>query len=415
MNVIATKDRRYRVAVAVTLLALVVRGLFVAFYPATPMAGGDPAAYWSFAQSIAAGQGFRSSIEPYLADRPPLYPFFLAGLMRLLGQSREMVFWVQAILGALAGGGYYLLAVELLGEGRGLIAGLLFALLPHFMLFTKQVLTESLYIFLLVSLLGALTLPHVPRRFDYRRWIVVGLLAGLIILVRREGLLPSAVLTVSFAAIYFSGQKVDAFKAVALAALMAAFVVSPWVVRNWRVLGKPMLTSTSGLNFLVGNNPDADGGYTPLPAEWVPMFAGLGEVAHDQKAWEMSLNWIKTHFSDFVGLLPGKLAYLWGAAHNAVLDGVDLVLIPFYGVGLWRLWQRQGRWQCLLAVVVALVLGVTLIGVMFVGGWRYRQAAYPALLLFAAYGAPLEWVLRFKWVTEWLRKLDTTDKSQIHA
>ena len=142
--------RHLWIACALGIAALLLRVVFVFAYPVSSLAGADPVAYWSFAQGIASGQGFRSTFEPWLADRPPLYSIFLAINFILFGESHVQVFIAQSILGAVATAVFYICAVRVMRAGRGFIAGLFFALFPHFLLFTKQILTESLYIPVLI-------------------------------------------------------------------------------------------------------------------------------------------------------------------------------------------------------------------------------------------------------------------------
>ncbi len=247
--------------VLLAVIALVLRVLFVNVYPATPLAGGDHAAFWSFAQGIASGEGFRSTIEPWLADRPPLYAYFVASIMLIAGPDRMNVFLAQSVLGGLSAMLFYCVAVRSLGSLRGLAAGLLMVLFPHFLLFTKQILTEPLYIFLLVVLLACLLL---PKTFEAPwTWALIGIAVGLLVLVRREALLPAALLTLSIGALRLEQTRRTVIKA-GLAILVVAFLtVTPWLWRNYQVLGSPVLSSSSGINFMVGNNPLARGGYTP--------------------------------------------------------------------------------------------------------------------------------------------------------
>ena len=75
----------------IILAAMILRILFVEFYPASPLAGADQKAFWSFGMGISSGDGFRSDFEPWLADRPPLYSYMLAGIFQLLGESQRAV------------------------------------------------------------------------------------------------------------------------------------------------------------------------------------------------------------------------------------------------------------------------------------------------------------------------------------
>lgn len=382
-----------RLALLVGALALIIRLVFVAVYPVNIIAGSDSTAYWSFAQGIADGRGFRSDFEPWVADRPPLYSYFLAGLFAVVGENRTAVFVVQAVLGAVAAALFCLCAMRLLGTGRGLFGGLLFAILPHFLIFTQQILTEGLFLLLFVAVLAVLLLPE-GDKFRGWQWALIGILLGLIALEKRETVAPVGVLTLLLLYFRLKPRGRWMMQALALTAVFAGLVILPWILRNWQVLGKPVFSSSGGINFLVGNNPDARGEYTPAPDDWQPYFDGLTELERDSMAWNLSLTWIRENPNDFLALLPMKLVAMWEGAHNAVIDGAELLLIPLYLLGILRILRRQENWQIVTLIVVLLLLTTTLINLVFVGGWRYRVGVYPGLLLLAAYGLPGQWLER---------------------
>jgi len=378
-------------ALLIGILALTTRLTFISFYSPAKLAGGDPRAFESFAQGILEGRGFRSAVEPWLADRPPLYIFFLAGNFLIFGLNEGEIFIVQSIIGGIAASLFFLCCVRLLGEPRALVGGVLFALLPHFLLFTKQILTESLYISLLVFLLSSIILPS-QQRHQLRRWLLVGLIFGLTALLRREALFPAGLMVVSLSYFLVEGNIRRWWKAVLLVSIASAVTVAPWLIRNWIALGSPMLSSSAGYNFLVGNNPFAAGGYTPPPPEWAAQLVGVNELEWNRLSWQLSLGWIGQHPAQFLSLLPRKLYRFYGPANNRVLDGLDLALVPLYVMGIIRILQRRCNWQLIVATVVPFVAGATLIALVFVGGWRYRIGLYPGLLLLAAYSLPEVWM-----------------------
>jgi len=398
MNDIVFSRKQIAIAILIGLLALIARGIFFLMYSSHPIAGGDPTAFWSYAQAIASGQGFRSTFEPWLADRPPLYSYFLAGIFLLFGESKTAVFAVQAVLGALAASLFYLCASRLLDDLSSVVAGLLFAILPHFLLFTQQILTEAIYIPLWVFLLASLLFPN-KNGVSFKPLLVTGILLGLLALVRREAVLPGSLIAVL---LIWLRTRPDV-KAVVVRSTfvftIAGLVLLPWLARNYRLLGRPVLSSSAGVNFMVGNNPLGNGAYTPPPPDWQAQFQGLGELERDQKAWDLSVQWIKGNLFDFLHLLPKKFAVLWGPAHNLFLDGTDLLLIPLYILGLFRLTLRKQDWESVTVISLLPALTITMIGLIFVGGWRYRLMVYPGLLLLAGYGA-----MRFSpWVSSMMR------------
>jgi 4-amino-4-deoxy-L-arabinose transferase-like glycosyltransferase len=185
--------KQIRIAALIGLLAFLIRVAFLIFYTSQPVAGGDPTAFWSYAQGIANGQGFSSTFEPWLADRPPLYSYVLAGIFMLFGESKTAVFVVQALLGSLSASLFYLCASRLMDDLGSVAAGVLFACLPHFLLFTQQILTEAIYIPLWVFLLASLLFSN-RDNVSFKPILVTGVLLGLIALVRREAVLPGGLI-----------------------------------------------------------------------------------------------------------------------------------------------------------------------------------------------------------------------------
>ena len=368
----------------VALCALFIRIAFIAFYHANPLAGGDPQAFWTFAEGVAAGQGFRSTFEPWLADRPPLYSYFLAIIFLCGGKTQLVVFVVQAVLASMASAVFYLCANRLLGWRGGLFSGLLFAVYPAILMFTQQILAEAIYIPIWVFLLACLLFANEQER----RWLipVAGLFLGLLALVRREAILPGGLLAVLLLWLQNPTSLKKLIQQVTVVFLVTILVITPWLARNAMVLGKPILSSSGGVNFMVGNNPLADGGYTPPPTEWQDQFVSLGELERDQKARQLSLEWVRENPADFVKLLPQKFLKLWGLAHNRLLDMADIILLFLCLAGFGRLLQRRENWKQVFAISIVPVLTTTLVGLAFVGLWRYRQISYPGLILLAGYG-----------------------------
>lgn len=374
--------------------SLLVRLAFVKWYPVTSLAGGDPRAYWGFALSLSQGKGYVPGVPgglPWLADRPPFYPFFLSWVIRIFGTSHTAAYVVQAFLGALAAVGFFAVAMRLLGVARGYLAGFLFALWPHFLLFTKQILTEALYTPLIVSLISLLVLPSQLRR---KHWLLSGLLIGILGLTRREAMLPAGLITLAFVWLRGSHCFRGKIKNVLLMGCGVAIVLLPWVARNYQVLGKPVLYSTTGINFLVGNNPNATGAYTELPTDYKAQLSGLSELEYNRKAWALAWDWIRSNPTAALALISRKFLALTSPFHNVVLDLADLVALVLVFLAWVKLIRhtRAGslnnteKW--LLASFLPLVISILMVGIAFVGGPRYRFGIYPAWLLLAVYGVP---------------------------
>ena len=377
-----------RAAFLIGVLALVMRIGFIMFYSAGPLAGSDSTAYLSFADGIQLGHGFHSTFEPWVADRPPLYSYVLAGVLSVFDHKPMSIYLFQSIVGAIATALFYVCASRLMTQGRATFAGLLFAVFPHFLIMTQQVLTESLYLSLIVLLFACLLLPKNHSERNVSRWLAVGVIVGLLALLKREALLPIGTMLLAVSYHLLQSHRTAVVRAALIVTAVSLIVITPWLVRNWIVLGSPVLSSSGGVNFMVGNNPLATGGYTAPPSDWAAQFAGLTELGRNQLAWKLSLGWVREHPSDVVRLLPRKLVHLWGGAHNAVLDGFDLLLVPLYLLAIVGIARKVENWKLLAALSLPVIVSITLIGLIFVGGWRYRLGVYPSLLLLAAYGVP---------------------------
>ena len=161
--------------------------------------------------------------------RSPGYPLFLlmAGTPRPIADYGLRVTYFQAALGVLSVWLIYLIAVQFLGRGFALLAALLTATAPQLATISTYLLTESLFLFLLLaSVLSLITALKTERRALF---IITGFLWGLCSLVRPTaeffpvlGLL--AVLLVPRLRSYRSNALVGF---ACFAALM-----SPWIIRN---------------------------------------------------------------------------------------------------------------------------------------------------------------------------------------
>jgi hypothetical protein len=202
---------------------------------------------------------------------------------------------------------------------------------------------------------------------------------------------------------------------VAGAALMMAGVflgASPAWIHNYFIARDPVfLSAHSGVNFWIGNNPVATG-YPKFPPG---LHAGQEAMLKDsitsaEKAsgrvlkrsevsayWsEKASAWIHAHPWDFVRLLGTKIRNFWSAFsyddisvitalrdQSVILPGLGFGLIAALGLpGLLIAWRKipDSRW-----IGAAVFLHMVSLLTVFVTE-RYRLAAVPGLLLFAAFG-----------------------------
>ena len=205
------------------------------------------------------------------AYRPPLYPVVLSNLPAVDGHHISLlkVAILHVLLGLATVGLTWLTARRWCPEGLGpaLLAGLLVACDPILLNQQTLVMTETLAAFLAILSLWCLA------RFDAARtWFNAALAGGAIGLavLCRPTFLPWLVF-VAFSFLLIRSQRSLSHPAirnsqsalgigwsianVCALVLVAAVVLSPWAIRNYRVLGKPIATTThGGYTLLLGNN-----------------------------------------------------------------------------------------------------------------------------------------------------------------
>ncbi|MFY9826246.1 MAG: tetratricopeptide repeat protein [Thermoanaerobaculia bacterium] len=365
----------------------------------------DSQEYDRWAREIAAGDWLGSQVF----FQAPLYPYLLAILYALFGRSLDAVYLAQI---ALAVAGCYALyragremAGDAAGETAGLGAALLAAVYGPFLFYDVQLAKESPAVAVTAFLLWALAAAR--ARPATGRWLVAGALLGVLALLRENALL---VVPFLLPLAWTQDGKWLAFfrKGGALVAGLV-LVLLPVALRNGIVGGSFLpTTSQGGVNFYIGNNPQADGTYQPIvPGKQIPALerrepARLAEQAAGRKlsAGEVSrywlgrsLGWVRREPGAFLRLQVRKLGMFWSwyewpdavdYYHVKTLSSVlrlpllelgGAVLLALAGLVLAR--RRLGPF----APVLLFALGWTLSTIVFFLFSRYRLPVVPALLV----------------------------------
>ena len=141
---------------SVFLLALLVRLINVALLANRDafFAEQDTFAYWMLGAALAKPETFWPTLSA-MTDRMPLYPLLLAGIQHAFGDAPRAVALIQAAMDAVT---CALIAAlgALISPRVGWIAGILAALSPTLIVFSTQILTDSLFLFFFALVLLAL-------------------------------------------------------------------------------------------------------------------------------------------------------------------------------------------------------------------------------------------------------------------
>ena len=164
--------------VAVALLARLTVAAVLGLNSA-PRPGSDQQEFDTYAWNVAQGRGYRG-LSPDVTDqdhltayRPPLPSLVWAVLYRVFGHRYDVVRVCHCILGALTVVLIYGIGRQSFGESVGLMAAGVYAVYPTALLYSSELLAESLATFLfcaylLLSLQFAQR-PGVGRRQSQRR------------------------------------------------------------------------------------------------------------------------------------------------------------------------------------------------------------------------------------------------------
>jgi hypothetical protein len=234
-------------------------------YFTEPGRGTDQEMYLTLARTIVAGGGFGNRV-----DANPLYPLAVLPLILVLaGKDTFAALLVQGALAGLASTWLmYALARRLAGRTVGLVAAVLVAVYPPFIVYDCAFLSEPV---INVACLGALLgIARLRDRQDPGALLLSGVLLGLAVLAKPALLILAPLVPVMLVVHRRGGTRQAAWRT-ALVAGAAASVIAPVTIRNYRATGEfiPVRTNSAQL-LLMGNHPGASGhfGYLDPESEW---------------------------------------------------------------------------------------------------------------------------------------------------
>lgn len=389
----------------------------------------DQRGYLEAARHLLAGEGLWYFDERFdqrvYAMRTPGYPLFIA----TCGGSVRMVRAMQALIDTSTALAIYLLARLLLrapsasqraagtvasGEDAmnprfrhlaALFACTLVAFNPFLVYFSGLLLTETLYTAMLA---WAMVLLPLSRRGG---WLMGVLLLVLGIHVRPSGMGLPVVLGVAAISLRLmqarrsgetpapSGARhpspaLQSVAGAALAGLATLLVLLPWALRNDRVLGRWVWSTTNdGITAYDGFHAGATGASDQSFVARMPEVQEMGELQRSDYFAAEAKRFIRENPGRVAELTAAKLARTWSPVplsaefgtplHRAValIFSLPFAVLVIAGIAAGRLRRRVKVFLLLPA------LYFTAIHALSVGSLRYRVPAEPPLAVLAAAGA----------------------------
>jgi tetratricopeptide (TPR) repeat protein len=364
----------------------------------------DSEEYDRWAREIADGNWLGSEVF----FQAPLYPYFLAVIYSFFGHSLDAAYLIQIILSLLGIYALYRAGTKVAGEKVGLAAAALSACYGVYMFYDVQILKESLAVTVVCFLFWILVEARESKGLAL--WIWAGVICGFLSLLRENMLLIVPFL------VLLAIRPREGFSVFFLRSLVfilgITIVLIPVAFRNWKVGGNFLPTTfQGGVNFYIGNNPEATGTYQSLsPGKQVPAYERTEpirlaekEIGRALEPYEVSnfwlrksLNWARENPSDFLKLQIKKAQMFWSWYEWP--DAVDyyyvkktsfiykLPLLEFGSLSflaLIGLWFVRRRLQVFFPVLLFIVMWMASTVVFFLFS-RYRLPAIPGLILIGA-------------------------------
>lgn len=362
--------------------------------------------YYNEAASLAAGRGYSEDHVP-TAYWPVGWPGFLGLIFWLVGPSiiaGQMANW-------LCSAAIFVLTLRLArtlfkDELVARLSVLMLTIYPNQIAYVPDLGTEIFYTMLLLLAIDLLVSGE-----DRWRWAVSGAVFGVATLTKTQTLLLPATLLAAWWIISRRGPRLSyqAGRAVVVYAAMAV-VILPWTARNYRAFGEIVPVSTNGgMVLLTGNNPSAQGDFTPNDPLVKQVPRGIAQqVASDRLAKSLALTWIRTHPGAAIALIPKKIWRLWAPDGEAewcyqagyknydeywvlfrtvrVVNQAYYIILMVLALLSVRYWYRGGNmtsreWS----TGYVLIIYTTAISVIFYGFSRYHFPVIPWIVMYAAW------------------------------
>jgi len=397
---IGQKNFRWDIII-IFCLALAIRLIYVGGLD--PYKGdSDDSVYWlETGHNIAAGQGHyaqATETQRSYASKGPLYSVLIAVAVKIFGNNLFGLRMIQSILMALTCVFMMLIGRKMFGIAAGRLAGAIFAVYPFAIYYSGYIGSEALFVALFAAFIWRLysLRPGSPK---YEA-VLCGCLLGLSTLTRPIPLYLPLFLIVGLLWRYHGRAKREMLKSFGIIMLAMVVILLPWGLRNLKVTGHFILTTTeAGYTFFSGNNSEVYARPHLRGTYWIPEQERIDrdkvpEFNADKSYFQKGLSFVKQNPGKFVYLSLYKFVRFWrlypqvgfGEVINRKVQLVSLlsygVILPFFILGLalsLRFWKR-------FTYFYGTILYFCGLSMVFYGSTRLRFPISVIFIIFAANG-----------------------------
>ena len=350
------------------------------------------------AQSIANGDGFSSPFHDRTGPSAwiaPLYPYFLAGIFKILGVYSNASAWValaiNSVCSALTSIPLFLLGKEIFGSTVARWTAWIWALLPYAMYWAIRFAWETSFATLMLAIAFLIAI-RLARENSFRRWLEFGVVWGVIALSN-----PSLLAFLPFCGLWIlyrqnkSGVTMRISYA-AYSALIFFAMIAPWMLRNYETFGKLVfIRGNFGAELRMGNGPNADGQWMfwlhpSTDVNEFRRYVQLGEVNYVKARQREALEWIKQNPGTFAEITLKRIFYFWFGTPRAEDSRIVFyarnalyslsTLLAFFGLA-----AALKRHNPLASLFLWLFVSVPLVYYFTFTHPRYRHPIEPEMLL----------------------------------
>ena len=415
---IATDEQRVRFLPGALLVLACALGLRLAvllqFREANPLFAHPVIDAWHYDNLAREFLRLGHWPEPGAFFQPPAYPFFLAMVYAVFGESYTWARLVQAVLGSFSCVVVYALGCHLHGRRTGLIAGLITAGYGPLIFFDLDLLAPVLIVFW--SCLGLWLLLISARRENPLFLLAAGLCLG-----AATACWPIIGLAcgLTMALMLWSGRRnpKQATSGVLVLALGVIIPLLPSLVHNLGHGQRVLVSTNGGINFYIGNNPHWQESVALRPGyPWETIVnlpyrlhgpAQVEKVGSSKLFTRESLHFIRSQPGQY---LRNQLVKLYQIGYGyEIMRNTDLYFFKQYSPVLDRLlfsrpWLKFPFGLLLPLAVIGIVLSLTRLNrehhfllayllavaaglLFFFVTARYRVVLVPLLAIYGALGA----------------------------
>jgi len=343
----------------------------------------------------------------------PLYAYFLGAIFSIFRDSIGAVRIIQILLGAASVVLIFHIALVVFKDKKTAFIALVLALFFKLSVFYELILESSavvVFLFLLLILL----LISISNKPSPRKFILSGVICSAALLAKANFLIAVPVILLWFVLFFKEVSWRDKFKLSALFILPVILTLTLVTARNY-IIGKDLvpITAHSGINFYLGNGPNANGRFPAAPflvgssggmirqsVLVASQYSGRALKPSEASAYWMrqALQFILENPAWYRGLLANKLKLfasgiempdLWSYSFSVkFIPALKYLWLSFFlliplgisGIFLIRFRDRK------IAILIMLFLGYAVGMISFMVNERYKMPLYPLLILFSAGG-----------------------------